>query len=350
MKKTGKSGSSDTIGTKLKANERLSKHKSYMAKKENVTMVSDGTKHRVQKRKRNAALSGEKVGGKLSETGMQVNPDLEKNLIGCFVDKFFEDTDGGLGLSEYSDPYFNILYKDGSVETLTRKQLSKLLVYDDDVKTRAERDAYPDYTLSGRCRNETSQNGKTATDEKNKSGSSDTIGTKLKANERLSKHKSYMAKKENVTMVSDGTKHRVQKRKRTAALSGEKVVVKEGETGMQVNPDVEKNLIGCFVDKFFEDTDGGLGLSRSIQIRVQYPVQRWALETLTRKQLSKLLVYDDDVKIAERDAYPDYTLSGRCRNETSQNGKTATDKKNKSGSSDTIGTNLNAGNRSKDAQ
>ena len=43
-------------------------------------------------------------------------------------------------ITEYSDPYFNILYKDGSVETLTRKQLSKLLVYDDDVKTRAERD------------------------------------------------------------------------------------------------------------------------------------------------------------------------------------------------------------------
>ena len=33
---------------------------------------------------------------------------------------------------KYSDPYFNILYKDGSVETL---QLSKLLVYDDDQKT-----------------------------------------------------------------------------------------------------------------------------------------------------------------------------------------------------------------------
>ena len=73
--------------------------------------------------------------------------DLEKDLVGYFVDK-------------YSDPYFNILYKDGSVETLTRKQLSKLLVYDDDVKTRAERDSYPNHTLSGRCRSEKSKKAK----------------------------------------------------------------------------------------------------------------------------------------------------------------------------------------------
>ena len=39
------------------------------------------------------------MGGRLSETGIHVNPDLEKNLVGCFVDKFFEDTDGGLELS-----------------------------------------------------------------------------------------------------------------------------------------------------------------------------------------------------------------------------------------------------------
>ena len=69
---------------------------------------------------------------------------------------------------EYSDPYFNILYKDGSVETLTRKQLSKLLVYDDDVKALAERDSYPNHTLSGRCLKKHEPKGKTAT-VKNKS-------------------------------------------------------------------------------------------------------------------------------------------------------------------------------------
>ena len=41
-----------------------------------------------------------KVGGRLSETSTHVNPDLEKDLVGCFVDKFFEATDGGLGLSQ----------------------------------------------------------------------------------------------------------------------------------------------------------------------------------------------------------------------------------------------------------
>ena len=132
------------------------------------------------------------MGGRLSETGIQVNPDVEKNLVGCFVDKFFRGYGWWTGvITEYSDPYFNILYKDGSVETLTRKQLSKLLVYDDDVKALAERDAYPNHTLNGRCRNDTSQKGKTATVKKNKSGSSDTIGTKLKENERLSKHKAH---------------------------------------------------------------------------------------------------------------------------------------------------------------
>ena len=126
-----KSGSSNANGTG-------------MIQKEEASMVSDGAIDKEHKRKRNAASKGAKVGGRLSETSTHVNPDLEKDLVGCFVDKFFRGYGWWTGIiTEYSDPYFNILYKDGSVETLTRKQLSKLLVYDDDVKTRAERDSYP---------------------------------------------------------------------------------------------------------------------------------------------------------------------------------------------------------------
>ena len=71
------------------------------------------------------------------------------------------------------------------METLTRKQLSKLLVYDDDVKTRAERDAYPNHTLSGRCRNEKKQKGKTVIDKKNESGSSNANGTGMIQKKRM---------------------------------------------------------------------------------------------------------------------------------------------------------------------
>ena len=130
------------------------------------------------KRKRNAVSKGAKVGGRLSETSTHVNPDLEKDLVGCFVDKFFRGYGWWTGIiTEYSDPYFNILYKDGSVETLTRKQLSKLLVYDDDVKTRAERDSYPGPHFEWAMSHETSQKGKTVIDKKNKSGSSNANGT-----------------------------------------------------------------------------------------------------------------------------------------------------------------------------
>ena len=74
-------------------------------------MVSDGAIDRVQKRKRNAVSKGAKVGGRLSETSTHVNPDLEKDLVGCFVDKFFRGYGWWTGIiTEYSDPYFNILY------------------------------------------------------------------------------------------------------------------------------------------------------------------------------------------------------------------------------------------------
>ena len=98
------------------------------------------------------------------------------------------------------------------VETLTRKQLSKLLVYDDDVKTRAERDSYPGHTLSGRCRSEKKQETiKTLKmviyDKKNESGSSNANGTG-------------MIQKEDASMVSDGAIDKEHKKEAKCGIKG----------------------------------------------------------------------------------------------------------------------------------
>ena len=50
---------------------------------EEVTGVETKRGHKRKKRYQRG-----KSGGRLSETGIQVNPDLEKDLVGCFVDKF----------------------------------------------------------------------------------------------------------------------------------------------------------------------------------------------------------------------------------------------------------------------
>ena len=302
-----------------------------------------------QKRKRSEILRGTKGGGKLSETGVQVNPDVEDNIIGCFVDKYFRGYGWWTGvITEYSDPYYSVLYKDGSVETLTRNGLSKLLVYDDDVKVKKERDVYPGYILSGRCRaNKEQPSERSALNRKTKHIASAANDTKLKATERPPKQNSCIKPTQDTKGVDNNAGSIRQKRKRSEALKGTKMVgkrsttslqvnpatssgqvrkrsgtlrgTKEGgklsETGVQVNPDVEDNIIGCFVDKYFR----GYGWWTGVITEYSDPYysvlyKDGSVETLTRNGLSKLLVYDDDVKVKkERDVYPGYILSGRCR-------------------------------------
>ena len=93
------------------------------------------------------------------------------------------------------------------METLTRKQLSKLLVYDDDVKTLAERDSYPGHTLSGRCRSEKKQESKKVIDKKNKSGSSNANGTGM-----IQKKKNEKSKKEKVVSDESGSSNAIDKK------------------------------------------------------------------------------------------------------------------------------------------